>query len=108
MSVYDFLRLGKTEVDNPGEFEVLVDFDPKFNGTFSSEEGQTALYRVDIVVKKATPRYELVNQLFAWPGNNSLAESVRNTLQAVNPDDHNSTEPDGKIIYTAYFRVNGK
>lgn len=106
--VYDFLRLGKTEVDNPGEFEVLVDFDPKFNGTFSSEEGQTALYRVDIVVKKATPRYELVNQLFAWPGNNSLAESVRNTLQAVNPDDHNSTEPDGKIIYTAYFRVNGK
>ena len=104
MPVYDFLRLGKTEVDNPGEFEVLVDFDPKFNGTFSSEEGQTALYRVDIVVKKATPRYELVNQLFAWPGNNSLAESVRNTLQAVNPDDHNSTEPDGKIIYTAYFQ----
>lgn len=106
--VYDMLKLGKNSVDDPGQFEVWIDFDPKFSGEFSSPEGQTALYRADVVVKKATPRYDLVNELFAWPGNNSLAESVRNTLQAVNPDDHSSANPDGKIIYSAYFRVNGK
>lgn len=104
--VKDMFKLANPVVENPSEHEIQIDLDPKFDGIFPHQgQGERALYRLDIVVAKATPRYDLVENLFSWPGNNSLAESVRNALQACNPDDNLSHAPQGKRLFTFYLQM---
>ncbi len=83
-----------------GWSEITVDFDSRFNGTVpASISNPTDLLRVDIVIVEATPRLEGINCFFAWPGNNSLAESVRNALNS------NEINPTGRVIITYYLKV---
>lgn len=89
---------GKPEGE--GWHEILFDFDSRFKGEIpSSMESPNDLLKVDIVVADATPRYDGINEFFAWPGNNSLAESVRNTLA------DSKVNPTGQVIVTYYIKV---
>lgn len=79
--------------------EITVDFDSKFNGTFMGEINPSNLFRANIVISKATPNISEVNSFFGWPGNPSLANSVKETLTA------GSSNPQGRILYTYYIKT---
>lgn len=84
----------------PGYVEIVLDFDTRFNGaTPASMSAPTDLLKVEIVIADATPRLEGIDDFFAWPGNNSLAESVRNTLNS------NVVNPTGRVVATYYIKV---
>jgi len=83
-----------------GWSEITVDFDSRFNGTVpASMSDPTDLLKVDVVIADATPRHDRINDFFAWPGNNSLSESVRNALNS------NEVNPAGRVIITYYLKV---
>ena len=86
----DMLTYGGTVKDGVATLD--IDFDPGFDGT----SAPVGLLRVDVVIDECEPKYDLVSSLFSWPGNNSLEQAVRNTLQEVNPE--------GKAIYTFFIR----
>lgn len=88
--------------DLPGNgWQLLsVDLDTRFKGQLgASFTAPTDLIKINVTVAKATPKLEALNDFFAWPGNNSLVESVRNTLQ--NPE----VNPEGKVIVTYYLKA---
>ncbi|MDE6017197.1 MAG: hypothetical protein K2G85_00105 [Muribaculaceae bacterium] len=87
------------ELQGEGWNEILFDFDDRFKGEIPpTMESSKDLLKADIVISKAIPNND-IDSFFAWPGNNSLSESVRNTLQdpAVNPE--------GQVIVTYYIKV---
>ncbi len=89
-----------TTLSGTGWSEITVDFDSRFSGTVpASMSAPTDLLKVDIVIADATPRLDGINDFFAWPGNNSLAESVRNALNS------NEVNPLGRAIITYYLKV---
>lgn len=89
---------GKPE--GAGWKEILFDFDPRFKGEIpASMATEKDLLKVDIVISEATPIFDGITEFFAWPGNNSLAESVRNTLN--DP----KVNPTGQVIVTYYIKV---
>lgn len=98
--VRDFVVLADDENNDAANRELLVDFAPAFAGTFVAPNADDDLYRIDIRVKKATPKLDAIERLFAWDGNTSLSESVRNTLQ------ESDINPAGTVIYTYYFKLN--
>ena len=79
--------------------EISVDFDNQFNGSFIGAVNPTNLFRANIVISKATPNITEVNSFFGWPGNPSLANSIKETLTA------GSTNPQGRILYTYYIKT---
>lgn len=79
--------------------EITVDFDSHFNGTFMGNINPTSLFRANIVISKATPNIAEVNEFFGWPGNPSLANSIKETLTA------GTSNPQGRIIYTYYIKT---
>lgn len=79
--------------------EIFVDFDGKFDGKFMNNVPSTNLLRANIVISKATPNTEEAIEFFSWDGNQSLANSVVNTLQAA------SSNPEGRILYTYYLKT---
>lgn len=79
-----------------GKATLNIDFTPTFTGQIAGVESGDML-RIDVVIKESQPKYELIDQLFAWEGNASLSQSVKNTLQDINPK--------GKVIYTFYVRA---
>lgn len=79
--------------------EINVDFDNQFNGTFIGNTNSTNLFRANIVISKATPNIAAVDGFFDWPGNPSLANSIKETLTV------NSSNPQGRIIYTYYIKT---
>lgn len=74
--------------------EIMVDFDTRFKGEVPNKN----LLKVNVVISKALPRLDGIQEFFAWPGNNSLAESVRNTLL------DNRVNPKGRVIITYYLK----
>lgn len=82
-----------------GYTDIFVDFDEKFNGTFSGGLPSTDLIRANIVISKATPNVEAVGSFFTWDGNESLANSVIQTLTAP------TSNPEGKVIFTYYLKT---
>ncbi|MDE7406931.1 MAG: hypothetical protein K2M76_00805 [Muribaculaceae bacterium] len=98
--VRDFVVMADDENNDAARRELLVDFAPVFDGTFVSPNADDDLYRIDVCVKKASPKLDAIERLFAWDGNTSLSESVRNTLQ------ESDVNPAGKVIYTYYFKLN--
>lgn len=79
--------------------EIAVDFDSQFNGTFIGGTNPTNLFRANIVISKAAPNITEVNSFFGWPGNPSLANSIKETLTA------GSSNPQGRILYTYYIKT---
>lgn len=103
---YDYTKGGggTTEVEDMLEYTgsikdgvstLNINFDDDFTGT-NPAVSPSDLLRVDVVIEECSPKYDIVSQLFSWPGNNSLEQAVRNTLQEVNPK--------GKTIYTFFMR----
>lgn len=89
-------------------YEICVELDPKFDGMFSTPEEDKSLYRIDVTVADADVRLDILPDYFAWPGNNSLLESVRNALQTCNPDHHNPFNLlpyKGTRVITFYVKV---
>lgn len=95
-----FLEASMHEVKGlrQGWKEIAVDFDSRFNGTFIGGTEPTNLFRANIVISKATPDIQNVNTFFGWPGNPSLANSIKETLTAV------TSNPQGRILYTYYLK----
>lgn len=86
-------KVSDSKLPGEGWNEITVDFDSRYKGSPVKD-----LLKVDIVISKATPRLEGISDFFSWPGNNSLAESVRNTLldEKVNPQ--------GRVIIRYYLK----
>ena len=79
--------------------EITVDFDTQFKGTFIGDINPSSLFRANIVVSKATPNITKITSFFGWPGNPSLANSIKETLTA------SSSNPQGRILYTYYIKT---
>ena len=80
--------------------EIAVDFDTRFKGALpSSMSAETDLVKLEIVIANAEPLLDGIDEYFAWPGNNSLSESVKNTLQ------NEKINPAGRVIATYYLKV---
>lgn len=79
--------------------EIFVDFDEKFNGSFMSGKPATDLLKANIVISHASPNIDEVDNYFLWDGNPSLADSVKETLNA------GSSSPVGRILYTYYIKT---
>lgn len=80
--------------------EIFVDLDSRFQGELPS--GMTSaqdLLKIDVVIADATPRLEDIESFFAWPGNTSLSESVKNTLLS------DKVNPKGRTIITYFVKV---
>lgn len=104
--IRDMFTLATPLVQDSRAHLIAIDLDPKFNGKFPDQDrDDKALYRLDVNVHKATPKYDLVNKLFSWSGNNSLAESVRNALQSTNPGAIDSPTGQGKRLITFYLKM---
>jgi hypothetical protein len=87
--------------DIQGNWQLIsVDFDEQFDGNFSEAINQSDLLRVNIVISQAIPNIQSINSFFEWEGNPSLANSIRETLEA------SSSNPQGRIIYTYYLKAN--
>lgn len=98
-----FLTASKEEIGAalPGWEEIKVDFDANFHGVLPNHDPK-ALYRVNIMISKATPNIQQVRSYFSWGDNPSLADSVIETLTAP------SSNPKGRILYTYYLRSLGE
>lgn len=79
--------------------EIFVDFDDKFNGSFIGGIPSSNLIRANIVISKVTPEINKAMTFFSWDGNQSLANSVKETLTA------GSSNPAGRILFTYYIKT---
>lgn len=79
--------------------EIYLDFDEKFNGEFMGDIPSTNLFRANIVIAKATPEIGDAITFFSWEGNNSLADSVKETLTS------STSNPQGRVLYTYYLKT---
>lgn len=95
--IRDFLVLDQKEVTNSKEQPISVNFAPQFTGTFPDGIDPNGLFRVDILVGKTAENLEQLDADFKWSGNDSLLESIRNTLQ--------STNPEGTRLMTFYIHL---
>lgn len=87
------------ELKGEGWNEILFNFDERFKGdTPPSMADKKDLLKAEIVISEATPNSD-IDSFFAWPGNNSLSESVRNTLK------DESVNPKGQVVATYYIKV---
>lgn len=78
---------------------IYVDFDEKFTGTFMGNIPPTDLFRANLVISGATPNIDEADDFFYWEGNPSLANSVKQTLQA------GSSNPEGRILMSYYLKT---
>ncbi|MDE6235310.1 MAG: hypothetical protein K2M56_06135 [Muribaculaceae bacterium] len=98
-----FLKASMRPASNPqvgaGWDEIRIDFDDRFNGQFSGEIKATDLFRANVVISKVSPNIGEAEAFFSWPGNPSLANSVKETLTA------SGCSPVDRILYTYYFKT---
>lgn len=99
MFTVSLLPVKESALKGSGWKEIAVDLDARFKGqTGPSMETPSDMLKINIAVADAKPRLDRISYFFAWPGNNSLAESVRNTLM------DNEVNPTGKVIVTYYVK----
>lgn len=80
--------------------EIFVDFDSRYTGGIpNGMEADKDMIEIDVVIAKAIPNIDAVDAFFAWPGNTSLSESVKNTLLS------KKVNPEGRTIITYFVRV---
>jgi hypothetical protein len=87
--------------NSPNEVELITTFHKNFNGTFSNKE--PVILRIDYVIESTEENYSSQLGAFKWNSvinpnfvNESLSESIRNTLQAVKPKG---------ILYSYYLKL---
>lgn len=80
--------------------EILVDFDERFTGEKlpTGLKNFNDIIRINIVIAKAEPETDDAREFFGWPGNNSLANSVVNTLES--PE----VNPAGQILISYFIK----
>lgn len=92
-----FLTASLGEETNFGE-EICIDFAPTFKGRFNDKNIKpNSLIRANIVISKPVANIDDAEEFFSWPGNTSLFDSVKQTLQA------QSSNPSGRLLYTYYL-----
>ncbi|MCM1139106.1 MAG: hypothetical protein NC453_11110 [Muribaculum sp.] len=79
--------------------EIFIDFDEQFDGKFLGGFASTNLMRANIVISRVSPNISEAIDFFSWPGNPSLANSVKETLTA------SSSSPQGRILYTYFLKT---
>ncbi|MDE6299190.1 MAG: hypothetical protein K2M10_06055 [Muribaculaceae bacterium] len=80
--------------------EIFVDLDQRFQGELPSGMNTVNdLLKIDVVIADATPRLDGIESFFAWPGNTSLSESVKNTILS------DKVNPKGRAIITYFVKV---
>lgn len=100
VEITDMFTASMKETDDAqGWYDIFVDFSQKFNGTFAGNATDKDLLRVKIVIGQATPQLALANEFFSWPGNESLAESVKNTLKTP------GISPVGHEIWSYFLKI---
>ena len=100
--VNEFLiaSMNKVSTDMGEWSEINIDFAPQFNGNFPGNMKSSDLLRANIVISKASPRLEGIDDFFGWEGNPSLANSIRETLTA------KQCNPEGRILFFLLFKNN--
>ena len=78
---------------------IFVDFHDKFNGTFIGGKNSSNLLRANVVISNFSPNIEEAELFFKWDNNPSLANSVKEALQA------STSKPSGRILYTYYIKT---
>lgn len=87
--------------DMPDWEEIIVDFDEVFNPEkLPANMASTDLIRINLQISEALPRIEEARKFFSWQGNNSLAASVINTLQA------SEVNPTGRLLFSYFLKAN--
>jgi hypothetical protein len=99
--VNEILTASMESIPNmPSEWSLInVDFDPKFDGTFTSKTSPTNIFKANIVISEVRPILENVDGFFLWDNNPSLANSIKETLTA------SSSNPCGRVLFTYYIRT---
>ena len=99
--VNEFLiaSMNKVSTDMGEWSEINIDFAPQFNGNFPGNMKSSDLLRANIVISKASPRLEGIDDFFGWEGNPSLANSIRETLTA------KQCNPEGRILFSYYLKT---
>jgi len=88
--------------NSPNEVELITTFHKNFNGKFSNND--PIILRIDYVIESTQENYSSLLDAFKWSSiinaangvNESLSESIRNTLQAVKPKG---------ILYSYYLKL---
>lgn len=89
-----------SQLKGNGWYEVLFDFDPRFKGSIpATMNAATDLLKADIVIADAEPNTDGLSEFFAWPGNNSLEQSVIQTLNDA------EVNPKGSVVLTYFLKV---
>lgn len=83
---------------NPCWREISLDFNSLFDGNFKSNVNQTDLFRVNVVISSAEPKFTRINSFFAWENNSSLSQSVIHTLQS------SEVNPVGRVLISYYLK----
>lgn len=87
--------------DLPGYQEIIVDLAEKFNPQHLPTGMRMAdVMRINICISAAKPKIEEARAFFTWEGNNSLAASVINTLQA------SEVNPTGRVLFSYFIKSN--
>lgn len=88
--------------NSPNEVELVTTFHRNFNGKYINDD--SIILRIDYVIESTQENYSSQMDTFKWNSiinasngvNESLSESIRNTLQAVKPNG---------IIYSYYLKL---
>jgi hypothetical protein len=88
--------------NSPGEVELITTFHKNFNGKFNNNE--SIILRIDYLIESTEENYSSQLDAFKWNSiinaangvNESISESIRNTLQAVKPKG---------ILYSYYLKL---
>ena len=88
-----------SDLTENGWKHIYVDFHDKFDGTFIGGENSSNLLRANIVISNFSPNIEEAELFFEWDNNPSLANSVKEALQAP------TSKPSGRILYTYYIKT---
>lgn len=82
--------------------EIAIDFSNKFNGE-NMDVSAGDLLKIELVIGECDINYDKMKDYFIWKDvartNSSIAESLRNTLQA------EGVSPSGRVIYTYYIKA---
>ena len=82
--------------------EISIDFSDKFRGE-NLAVGHGDMLRIDVLIGDCDINYDKMKDYFVWKDmdrtNSSIAESLRNTLQA------DGVSPSGRLLYTYYIKT---
>ena len=101
--VKDMFEVAQMPVEgNDSQTEIAIDLSDKFTG----ENGNVSagdMLKIEVIIGDCEVNYNKMKDLFVWKDvartNSSIAESLRNTLQA------EGVSPSGRVIYSYYVKA---